>query len=145
MTKLLLAAFMLLSSTALRAQTTHADSMIKMAKDDAKKFRLNRNDWVKFSEEQRNRSRAAMIYAHSGITGAQRAQFRKEYRVVSSDYFKPTASVVRDAALLKDSVYVQAYRQAAYKKTAGGVSFWGIAAISAAFAFILLIILYYRN
>ena len=145
MTKLLLAALMLLSCTALRAQTTHADSMTRMAKEDAKKFRLNRNDWLKFSEEQRERSRVAMIYAHSRITRAQRAQSRKAYYVVSSDYFKPTASAVRDTALLKDSIYVQAYRQVAYNKTAGGVSFWGIAAMSAGLAFILLIILFYRN
>ena len=145
MTKLLLAAFMLLTSTAIRAQTTHADSMTMMAKKDAKKFRLNRNDWIKFSEEQRERSRAAMIYAHSGITRAQRAQFRKDYAENQSDYFKPTRSGVRDTALLRDSAYVKAYRQAAYKKSTGAVSFWGIAAMSAGFAFILLIILFYRN
>lgn len=145
MTKLLLAAIMLLTSPVLRAQTTHADSMAQMAKEDAKKFKLSRNDWVKYSEEQRDRQRAAMLYAHSGITRAQRAQYCKEYRTVTSDYFKPTASTVRDTALLKDSAYVQAYRQAACKRTSGTFSVWGIAGISAAFAFIVLIILYYRN
>ena len=92
MLKCLLPCLLLLCLCAVRAQGQSAgtDSVAKMATADAKKFRLDRADMRKFRKDRRN----------SG-----------------SDYFKPSAAYARDSTLLKDSVYVAAFRQAAYNKT----------------------------
>ena len=86
-----------------RAQTTPPDSLVRIAQEDAKSFRLNDADFKKFRKNRRN----------SG-----------------SDYFKPQAANLSNRALLNDSVYVMAYRQAAYAKThhrhtAGHYILWG--------------------
>jgi hypothetical protein len=73
-----------------KAQTAATDSVVKIAKADAKAFRLNDEDFKKFRKNRGN----------SG-----------------SDYFKPSAANVSNAALLRDSAYVMAYRRAAYTKT----------------------------
>jgi len=44
-------------------------------------------------------------------------QFRNKHFAYTSDYFKPQAANVGDTAMLSDSVYVTAYRQAAYART----------------------------
>ncbi len=74
----------------LKAQTGHRDSIIKIAIADAKNFRLG---------------------------DADMKDFRKNRRHLAADYFNPTITAASDTALLKDSVYVQTYRQTAYKKT----------------------------
>ena len=93
---------------AAKAQTAHTDSLVNMARADAKNFRLNDADFKKFRQNRGN----------SG-----------------SDYFKPAAANVSNSALLADSVYVMAYRQAAYAKThhrhtAGHYILWGGAALT---------------
>ena len=92
MIKLFFITLLLASITTLaaRAQTTATDSLVRIAQADAKNFRLNDADFKKFRKNRGN----------SG-----------------SDYFKPQAANVSNTALLNDSVYVMAYRQAAYAKT----------------------------
>jgi len=79
-----------ITAFAARAQTTAADSLVRIAQTDVKNFRLNDADFKKFRKNRGN----------SG-----------------SDYFKPLAANVSNSAFLNDSVYVMAYRQAAYAKT----------------------------
>jgi hypothetical protein len=76
--------------TALYAQSLSKDSLIKAAYADAKGFRLNRQDFKTFRKSRSN-----------------------SY----SDLFKPTKANVGDTTLLADSVYVNAFRNAAYGKT----------------------------
>ncbi|MDO3628608.1 hypothetical protein [Mucilaginibacter sp. BT774] len=92
-----------ITALAAGAQTTAADSLVRIAQGDAKNFRLNAADFKKFRKNRGN----------SG-----------------SDYFKPVPANVSNSALLNDSVYVMAYRQAAYAKThhrhsAGHYILWG--------------------
>jgi hypothetical protein len=93
---------------AARAQTAGTDSLVRIARADAKNFRLNDADFK---------------------------QFRKNRHNSGSDYFKPVAANVSNSALLNDSAYVMAYRQAAYAKTrhrhtAGHYVLWGGAALA---------------
>lgn len=69
-------------------QATHRDSIIKIARADAKNFRLDNATWKKY--------RHTLAY--------------------TSDYFKPNRSDLKDTTLLGDSVYVDAYRHAAFKR-----------------------------
>jgi hypothetical protein len=71
-----------------KAQTMNRDSVIRIAK--AQNFKLN---------------------------DADLERFRKTGRNGNSDYFKPISSGVSDVSLLKDSTYVKAYREMAFKKT----------------------------
>jgi len=92
-----------ITTLAARAQTTAADSLVRLARADAKHFRLNDADFKKFRKNRGN----------SG-----------------SDYFKPVAANVSNSALLNDSIFVMAYRQATYAKThhrhtAGHYILWG--------------------
>lgn len=41
---------------------------------------------------------------------------RRDHYPATSDYFKPTKADVKDITLLNDSVYVQAFREYAYKQ-----------------------------
>jgi len=98
-----------ITASAAKAQTAGTDSLIRVARADAKNFRLNDRDFK---------------------------QFRKNRGNAGSDYFKPAAANVSNSALLQDSVYVMAYRQAAYAKThhrhtAGHYVLWGGAAVAA--------------
>jgi len=71
------------------------------------------------------------------LSPAQREQFLSAKKNARSDLFKPRASIVSDVTLLNDSVYVTAFRMAAWQKarhrrTAGHyVLFGGILAFSA--------------
>ncbi|WPU98052.1 hypothetical protein SNE26_18675 [Mucilaginibacter sp. cycad4] len=76
------------ASLARAQQATHRDSVIKAARVDAKNFRLDDATWKKYHHK--------LPY--------------------TSDYFKPQASGLKDTTLLSDSVYVDAYRQAAFKR-----------------------------
>jgi C-terminal processing protease CtpA/Prc len=87
---LLITAFLIALLTAgTQAQTLSRDSIINIAKADAKNFRLNDADLKKFKKKWKK----------------------------TSDYFKPTKTNVSDTTLLRDSVYVQTYRYVAYVKT----------------------------
>jgi hypothetical protein len=74
-------------STAL-CQATHRDSLTKAAQADAKTFRLDNATWKN----------------------------NKRKLPATSDHFKPTEVNQRSPALLTDSVYVEAYRKAAFRK-----------------------------
>ena len=89
----------LLSLLALKAQAQNLreDSIKKIAITDAKKFKLDKADLRVF---RRNRSNLA------------------------SDYFKPVRAAVSDTALLKDSVYVKAYREKAWNRTRHRRTVW---------------------
>lgn len=76
------------SAVKLQAQKTRKDSITRIAQADSKNFRLNKTDLKKFRKDRRN---------------------------YNSDFFKPPK--VRDSTLLKDSLYLKAFRDAAYKKT----------------------------
>jgi len=82
--------FLLLATglSAGRCQSTHRDSLIKAARIDAKKIRLDDAIWKKY----------------------------KRRLPVTSDYFKPAQVKAENASYLSDSVYVQTYRKAAFKK-----------------------------
>jgi len=88
---LLLISLLILCCGALRAQTTHKDSVTAIATADTKNFMLNKEDLKTF----------------------RRMAHRRRY----SDLFKPKAADVSDIQLLKDSDYVQAYRHVAFIKT----------------------------
>ncbi|WP_162996549.1 hypothetical protein [Mucilaginibacter celer] len=98
----------------------HRDSVIKVARTDAKSFRLDNAAWKKY--------RHKLPY--------------------TSDYFKPTAAAVKDTALLHDSVYVDTYRQEAFKtnkhrRTAGHyVLIGGEIVVGVAAAFITAVIIF---
>lgn len=82
--------FLLLScwiTAAFSQQHAHRDSMIRAARADAKSFRLDSVLWKKYRHKLPS----------------------------TSDYFKPRAAVVKNAALLSDSVYVDKYRREAYR------------------------------
>jgi hypothetical protein len=73
------------------AQTiTHDSAMVESAKEDSRRFKLNRSAWQ---------------------------QFKVHHFAYSSDHFKPTALTTRDTFLLKDSAYIKTFKMAAYKKT----------------------------
>jgi len=73
------------------------------------------------------------------LSPVQRDQFVAAKKNAGSDLFKPRAGIVSDVTLLNDSVYVKAFRVAAYKKafgyrkrTAGHYILFGVvAAVSA--------------
>jgi len=91
MYKILIVSFILINfSKALYSQPLSKDSLIKTANTDAKRFRLNRQDFKTFRKSRGN-----------------------SY----SDLFKPTKAHVSDTINLADSVYVNAFRNAAYGKT----------------------------
>jgi len=69
-------------------QYTHRDSLIKAAQADAKTFKLDNAVWKKYKRKLPS----------------------------TSDHFKPTEANQKNHALLTDSVYVKAYRKAAYNK-----------------------------
>lgn len=71
------------------SQTSNPDSLKKIAIADVQNFKL-KEETIKKIRNQRSES--------------------------SSDYFKPTKEQVSNALLLSDSLYVNAYREAAYSK-----------------------------
>lgn len=75
-------------STAVCQQKAHRDSLIKAARADAKSFRLDDAVWKKYQRK--------LAY--------------------TSDYFKPHDTDVKNAAMLSDSVFVNAYRHEAFKR-----------------------------
>ncbi|MFI5453706.1 hypothetical protein ACHMWN_16325 [Pedobacter sp. UC225_61] len=111
MRRLLLMSLLLiiLASTHLAAQKTHADSLRKAVRTDARKFKLSADDFKKF----RNGSISK-----------------------NSDLFKPN-STVSLPQFLKDSTYVSHYRHTTFlrtrkRRTAGHhVLIWGTAIVVA--------------
>lgn len=67
---------------------------------------------------------------HFKITKTIRRARQRRLLLNSSDYFMPTASTVSDPRLLKDSVYVQAYKNAAYNRSVhnGKSGYYAVAA-----------------
>lgn len=91
MIKFFTIALLLIDAAAFSAKAqSAADSVIQIARADAKNFRLSKEDFKKF---RINRGNSA------------------------SDYFKPGQANVSQGALLRDSAYVKAFRAAAYAKT----------------------------
>lgn len=74
----------------LHAQTISRDSLVNSAFADIKKFKLNKQQFKEFKKNKSN-----------------------SY----SDLFKPTEASVSNIGFLADSVYVNAFRNAAYQKT----------------------------
>jgi hypothetical protein len=73
------------------AQTiTHDSAMVECAKEDSRRFKLNRSAWQ---------------------------QFKVHHFAYSSDHFKPTTLDARDTSMLTDSTYIKTFKMSAYKKT----------------------------
>ncbi len=90
---ILLLLLLLVPTLQLFAQDTRSDSIaikIKLAKADVRKFRT---------------------------TKQIRTARRKRLLLNSSDYFKPTAATVSNPKFLTDSIYVMAYKDAAYNRS----------------------------
>lgn len=66
----------------------HRDSLIRAARNEAKNFRLDDIIWKKYRRQP----------------------------PYTSDYFKPRENNVKNTTLLSDSVFVMAYRKAAFKR-----------------------------
>jgi hypothetical protein len=91
MKALLFTSLLMIAAFGTNAQTISRDSaMFEIANADAKNFKLDRNTMGKF---------------------------RERHFPNTSDHFKPTATMVSDTSLLKDSAYVKAFKMAAYQKT----------------------------
>jgi hypothetical protein len=88
-TFILTLSFILITSANLLAQTLGVDSVISIAKEDGRKFRL---------------------------TPQQKERFKADKKNSGSDLFKPNAGNVSDVSLLKDTLYVRTFRMAAYKR-----------------------------
>lgn len=81
---------LLLSASAFAAlcqQQAHLDSLVKIARADAKNFRLDDATWKKY----------------------------KRTLPYTSDYFKPHETNLKNTSLLSDSTYVDTYRHAAFE------------------------------
>jgi len=108
MRKPILILALMLSILAAAAQTLYRDSINRIAQQDAELFWLNKKDLKTFRKDRHN---------------------------YTSDFFKPSRAVVSDSTLLKDSVYVKAYRRFAYEKTRkrrtiGHYVLWGYAVLA---------------
>ncbi|CAM3874239.1 hypothetical protein MUGA111182_14555 [Mucilaginibacter galii] len=92
MDKLLISSYILcrLCVFEVNAQPLRKDSVVKTAYNDVKRFKLYKEEFKKFKKNKTNSN---------------------------SDLFKPTKATVSDTASLADSVYVNAFRNAAYNKT----------------------------
>ncbi|OAQ42255.1 hypothetical protein A5893_03850 [Pedobacter psychrophilus] len=106
----------LTSGFAFSQTPSNNDSLKQAALADVNVFKLNKPDLITFRK-------------------AGRSNFR-------SDYFKPNTNTTRDTSLLKDSVYVQAFREAAFVKTrkrrttghylaVGGAIYLGVSLVAA--------------
>jgi hypothetical protein len=106
-----------------RAQNLHDDSIKKIAVADARKFKLDKARLTTFRQSRRNLELEYFELDRSDA-GSLRFGQRKDgfsvyrrSRELTSDYFNPVASAVSDTALLRDSVYVNAYREKAWHRT----------------------------
>ena len=117
------------------AQTLHEDSVKKIALTDAKKFKLDKERLSIFRKNARQMARD--YYFPGAGPGMLRPSWRpmkiagqrgrpvdhdgfpayRRQRELASDFFKPIPSAVSDTTLLRDSVYVTAYREEAWKRT----------------------------
>ena len=77
------------SVVSVMAQTARRDSIVKIGVKDGRNLHLSHLEQMRFKEDKDN---------------------------YISDLFKPSAATSSDTALLKDSVYVKAFRMAAFKK-----------------------------
>jgi len=134
----------------LHAQTARRDSLnlVAKAQDDANNFKLNKADLKQF----RKHRDAYMAQYRNGPnqnplslppnpfpksltppTPSAMQKIRYDYNQIdyTSDYFKPTKATTKDTTLIRDSIYVKAFRDAAYqhttaRRTAGHyIAIWG--------------------
>jgi hypothetical protein len=107
-----------------RAQNRYDDSIKRIAIADARKFKLDKATLTTFRQNHHN---LEMEYFEPGRSDSGSPAFRQRRdgfsvymrsHEVAWDYFKPVASAaVSDTALLKDSTYVNAYREEAWQRT----------------------------
>jgi len=118
MKKILIVSMLLVvcSAVSLFAQDIKRDSIIKIAMADAENFELNKKDMEKFRIDRRDQL-LGMHDPSKMFDRNYREQVRTQKVDYTSDYFKPTKAMVSDSTLLTDSVYVKAFRDAAYNKT----------------------------
>lgn len=115
--------FLTLLTIETRAQNLHDDSIKKIAFADARKFKLDKARLKTFRKNSRNLELEyyALGRSHAGAlsSGHRKTGFSdyRHSRELTSDYFKPVASAVSDTALLRDSAYVNAYREKAWQRT----------------------------
>ncbi len=106
-----------------RAQNLHDDSIKKIAVADARKFKLDKARLTAYRQNRRNLEMEYFVLGRSDAGLSRLRQQRDGFsdyrrsRELASDYFKPVASAVSDTALLRDSVYVNAYREKAWDRT----------------------------
>ncbi|MBS1532135.1 MAG: hypothetical protein JSU01_17670 [Bacteroidetes bacterium] len=144
MPKYLTLALILLSLSTLKTYalpiaigTPHDDSVKKIAIADARKFRLDKERLSIFRKSARQmirdyyfpggRPRPSLrpptppidLATTQRDLRARRDGFQvyRRQRELASDFFKPIPSAVSDTSLLRDSVYVAAYREEAWKRT----------------------------
>jgi len=92
------------------------DSVVKIAQKDAKKLKLSKADLKVFRRDRTNQS---------------------------GDFFEPDKTTTPDTTLLRDSVYVHAFRMAAYKRykhkrTAAHYAIVGEVFLASAFVILLI-------
>jgi len=124
-----------LSALTARAQNAHEDSVKKIAIADGQKFKLDKARLTVFRKNARQMARD--YYFPGGRPGMLLPNWRpdkaaarrglpvdhdgfpayRRQRELASDFFKPIPSAVSDTTLLRDSVYVTAYREEAWKRT----------------------------
>ena len=100
----------------LLAQNAKTDSIVKIATADAQNFQLKKPDMEKFRMDRRDQQ-VGVRNPSKMFDRNYMEQVRTQKVDYTSDYFKPTKAMVSDSTLLKDSVYVKAFRDAAYNKT----------------------------
>lgn len=112
---LFLACFCIMS---LHAQTRNQNDIIKQAKKDAHGFILNDADLKRFRHD-RGLDASTILTKPFTLNPLERPVPTQPNMQVdyTSDFFKPTKATTADTALLSDSVYVKAFRSAAYKNT----------------------------
>ncbi len=68
--------------------------------------------------------------------------FRKKRFEPTSDYFKPNIDNVKNPTLIRDSIYVETYREAAFNKTKHRrtVIYYGLGTVVVAFGILILIL-----
>jgi hypothetical protein len=138
-----------LISPSLHAQTVPRDSLTKIAtaQKDANNFKLNKADLKQFRKHRdtymsqfspnRNPLSGPPNVFKTPVTPGGLRKVREGYNQIdyTSDYFKPSKTTTKDTALLNDSVYVKAFRNAAYqhttaRRTAGHyIAIWGGVAV----------------
>jgi len=103
-----------------------------ISRDSLKRAAFSRDSLIQDSiaDVARTINLAKMDGRRLRLSARQKKLFNADKQNSSSDLFKPRPGLVSDTALLKDSVYVKAFRMAGYRKAFGdGIiiprSYWG--------------------